>query len=230
MRMPMNTAFRLVDMPPARGKSFSVEENARIREGARALLERAGSQAALAETLGVSQPTLSNFIRAEHPTGAGPRLGDAIARELGITLDELRTGQRRAPAGAPIFGAIPGWAEAEAEARRIYGKRLPSYAWESGRRLMGAQAPAVLNAVTVFNLVQAYWEMMSDETRAEAIRRQAEEEMKREDAEADELLRARHDAREAGRPVPPMPDDPASIVPRKHTGPSRAVTKNVKKS
>ena len=221
--MPMNQAVTLDLVGPSRGKSFSNEENARIRTAGRELLKRHASQVALAEALGVSQPTLSNFLRVEHPTGAGVQLANAIAHAYGVTLDELRTGAPRSASGAaPRFGDMPGWDAAETEARRIYGKRLPPYAWSAARQLMGAQTPTVLNAVTVYNLVASYWEMMSDEVRAEAIRQQAEEEMAREDADADALLKARHAAREKGEPLPPMPDDPASVTPRKRTGATKA--------
>lgn len=222
----MNAAHILTPMGARRrpsGKSFSDEENARIRAGARTLLDQYGTKTDLARALGVAQPTVSTFLRADAPDGAGVQLAEAIARELGVTLDELRTGKPAPtppPGTVPRFGDLPGWAAAEAEARQKFGRRLPSYAWQVSRSMMGAQAPAKIDAVTVFSLTSSLWEMMSDDVRAEALRLQAEEEMAAEDARMGELLKDRAHARANGNDVPPLPDDPAAVPsPRKTTGP-----------
>lgn len=225
----MNAAHTLEPMGAAKrrpsGKSFSDEENARIRAAAQVLLDRYGTMTALGRVLGVSQPTVSTFLRAVAPDGAGVQLAEAVARETGVTLDELRSGRRgeAQPAGTvPCFGDLPGWAEAEAEAREKFGRRLPAYAWQVARSMMGAQAPAKIDAVTVFGLTSSLWEMMGDDVRAEALRRQAEAEMAAEDDRMGALLKDRAHARATGAPVPPLPDDPAAAAQRKASVSSRS--------
>lgn len=178
----MEQGLTIVRMSGGSGKSFTPEENARIRAGARQLLARPGqSHTSVAKRLGIAQPTFSSFVRAEHPTGAGMRMARAIARELGITPDELCSGQR-AP-GATRYCDLADWTPSVEDAQRTYGDQLPAYAWKRAG-LLPAPRNARLNAVTVWGLTFGHWQTMSDEERGEAARAQAEAEMAREDEEA----------------------------------------------
>lgn len=111
-----------------RGKSYSDAQNELIRAAARRLTEREGSATAAAKLLGVSQPTLSNFLNGR--TGAGVQLAQAIARALSLTTDELLGEPTRIGLDTrPVFSSLPGWHEALLGAQRK-ATWLPPRAWE----------------------------------------------------------------------------------------------------
>jgi transcriptional regulator with XRE-family HTH domain len=118
-------------MAEPRGKSFSPEQNERIRDAARQLLSGSDNRTALAAELGVSQPSLSNFLNGK--TGAGPQLATAIASHLGVSLSSLigETGPGGSDDEKPINANLPGYLEAEAEAKRISG--LPAWTFQVAR-------------------------------------------------------------------------------------------------
>ncbi len=74
-------------MPPGRGRTYSSEQNERIRAAAQELLGRYGSQANLAASLGLKQPSLSSYLLGRY--NAGPHLMKRVAELRGMTVDEL---------------------------------------------------------------------------------------------------------------------------------------------
>lgn len=84
----------------AGSRSFTPEENAKIRAAATELRKRFKSQQAFADALNepnhvITQPALSHYLKGRHD--AGPPLARAIARLLGLTLDEFLGGGQLRP-------------------------------------------------------------------------------------------------------------------------------------
>lgn len=188
----MTTAARPILALVATGKSYTQAQNERVRARARDLLlaKYGNNKTSMAAALGVSQPTLSNFLNGKN--GAGHTLASAVARELGTTHDALVQGHHDvSTAGSLIrFGDLDGWSRAEAEAMTgpTFRGRLPDAAYFGAREFRGVTAPSVIDARTVYNYAKAYWEGLSDDAQSQAIHDQAEREMADEDAEATELL------------------------------------------
>lgn len=124
-------------MPGPKGKSFSDEQNARIRDAAKRLLDRYRTTVALAKELGVAQPTVSNFLSGKN--GAGPEIALKIAAASGMSLDEL-IGSEPGDGRRPTFGGLPGWPEAEAEARPMR-RAASDLDWARARALSGLGTP-----------------------------------------------------------------------------------------
>lgn len=174
------------------GKSYSVEENVRLRARARELLlGRFGdNRTAMAKALEVSQATVSNFLSGK--SGAGRTLATAIARELGISHDALVVGDASAAGTESVrFGDLPGWQEAVETVLTSspYRGRLPEAAVRGTCEFKGVTVPSVIDARTVFNYARAWWEGLSDEEQSKAIHAQAFAEMKAEDRQAAALLK-----------------------------------------
>ncbi len=95
--MPIGPACSVGAMSGDRsGKSFSAAENDRLREHAlRLLAAEGGNRTALAKRLGVTQPTVSNFLNGKN--GAGAQLAVAIARAAGVSPAWLFTGESAPP-------------------------------------------------------------------------------------------------------------------------------------
>jgi DNA-binding transcriptional regulator YdaS (Cro superfamily) len=106
-----------------KGKSFDDATNEALRKVVRELVKQHGTAMALAEVLGVSQPTVSTFLSGKH--GAGPELASKIASARGQTLAQLLAGT--AP-GVTRNASLPGWKEASLTAQRKSG--LPLWCFE----------------------------------------------------------------------------------------------------
>lgn len=119
MTMELGASIRRM-APRGSGKSFTDEQNARMREAAKKLLERYDSITALAAELDISQPALSNFLNSN--SGVGPQVADKIARMSGTTLLAYLDPALAALAGEsharPVFRNLPGWIEALIEVIR----------------------------------------------------------------------------------------------------------------
>jgi hypothetical protein len=90
-----------------KGKSFSQEQNARVRKAAEALLVTyGGNRTSMARALKLTQAGLSSFLLQR--TGAGPQLASAIAEACGMTLTELIQGDEDP---RPRLANIPRWPE-----------------------------------------------------------------------------------------------------------------------
>lgn len=93
-----------------RRHTFTPEQDERVREGARKLVEQHGSQRRAAVVVGVSQQTLSKHLDG---LPAGWRTAEGVARALGVAVKALvgiDEGERR------VLRDIPGWETAEEKA------------------------------------------------------------------------------------------------------------------
>lgn len=187
------------------GKSFSAAENERIRAAARRLLEQHdGNQRVLAEALGVTQPTVSNFLSGKN--GAGVTLAKKIAVAVGVGLDALVAPPSVKSGEGSRWRALPWWASVIAEAKKLFPK-VSDLAWTRLGNLMGEQPPTK-DPVGLGMLASSWDQVSTDDDRAAEIAAAAEAEMAEEDAATDDLLRRRHEAREKGVDPPALPDDP----------------------
>lgn len=201
---------------PGTGRSFSVAENERLRALARGMLEKVdNNQRRLADLLGVAQPTVSNFIAGK--TGAGVQLATAIARQAGLSLQSATGGGD--VAGSPRWRDLPGWAAAVAAAMLMFPK-VSVLAFEQLGNLMGEKPPSV-TPLTIGLLASTWDNVSSDDARADAIRANALREMAEEDLAATAAIKARHQARERGEPLPPLPGEPPKRTRRAPPKPSR---------
>lgn len=148
-----------VPSPPKNlGKSLDPQANDRIRVAVHELLARpeyGGVQTALAPKLKMSQAGLSSFLSGK--TGAGSGLAQRVAVMAGVSLEYLLTGTQR----GKRFRDLPGWAEAEAEARKRY-RRIPDYAWRGAGGLISFDPPRNIDAAVVLGFAQA-WEAAANE-------------------------------------------------------------------
>lgn len=211
--MPIGASVTVGSMArtgPGSGRSFGDAENARLRAIAeRMLRECDGNQRRLAERLGVRQPTVSNFLAGK--TGAGVQLASAIATHAGVTLQGAVGGDDTA--ATPRWRDLPGWQDEERKAREMFPRVRP-IAFDRLGNLMGERPPSV-SALTIGLLASTWDSTSSDEARVEAITANAKREMAEQDAAATDAIRRRHEARERGEPLPPLPGEPAPTRPRK---------------
>lgn len=169
-------------------------------------------QGRTAAALGVSQSMISLAIGRAKPVGRKLKLG--LSRHTGKTLDEIEGIERP---GFTRWRDLPGWAEQEREARKLFRKVRP-VAFSALGNLMGEKPPAV-SALAIGLLASTWDQVASDDERVVAIREQAEREMDAEDEAAMEGIRARHEARERGEDVPPpMPSGGGAKRGRKPKG------------
>lgn len=139
MPMPMISNAIVLPMAQTRsGKGRTDRQNAYARERAKVLRAGYSSTTAMAKALGVSQPTLSNFLNGEN--GAGFQLGPALAHALGITEEELFSDPTSTQAAKPVLGNLPGAQEALAVARKRE-PFFPPFAWEDALQTSPLIAP-----------------------------------------------------------------------------------------
>lgn len=159
----------------ASGRAIEPEISAYLAELVRRETARGVTLSALASKAGVTHAQLSNL--RSHSRGAGFKTLVGLANALGKTLAEIVSeahdwaranpvastdGAEPEHVRAAAFGGLPGWAEAEQQARAMF-RRVPDAAWVGARALMGAQFPArgtvtpevVLNAATLWQSMQA---------------------------------------------------------------------------
>lgn len=109
-----------------------------MRDALRRIVLDAGSQAEASRQLGYTQQQVS---RVMHGIPAGRTFAERIAEHLGTTFAELTgRGLVAKREERPAFANLPGWAEAEAEARRRY-RHVPPEAFDAVGSLSGAAAP-----------------------------------------------------------------------------------------
>ena len=141
---------------------------------------------ALSEAAGLSRAYIRMLLTTERKGASkrpGPEALDAIARAANVSFQWLATGHgarepyqgeahpesatlirdELPPEGIRRFGDLPGWAEAEAEARRIYGDFLPMSSWEAAREMRGAQWPREIAPRTVYRFAKAWFEQVGEE-------------------------------------------------------------------
>lgn len=124
-------------------KSLSEDEQARVRAQLKELTQRRGEQASLAKRLGVTPQAISKIVLEESDPGV--RIARALADHLGVTLDALLGKEEAAEDAEPKMCNLPGWAVAEAAARRRF-RYVPEEAWQAVRNLRTATPPRHLSA------------------------------------------------------------------------------------
>lgn len=153
----------------------------RLRERLKA---RGWTYRELAEKAGLKSEThVSSLLAASGPRSPNGETLVRLARALGVSSDWLMTGDDTPePPSAVVvrdsehtlafrrFRDLPGWTEAEAEARRIYGDELPEYCWGYAGNLAADRWPTVITAKTVFLFAKTCFEQASDEQRVERER------------------------------------------------------------
>lgn len=152
----------------------------------RALLkERGWTSRELAERAGLRSEThVASLLSRSGPRSPNGDTLVQLARALGVSSDWLMSGEEASPVapsavvvrdelppeGAKRFGDLPGWAEAEAEARRLYGEDLPAYCWEAAREMAGNRWPAEITPQAVFRFARVWFEQASEEERIQRER------------------------------------------------------------
>jgi transcriptional regulator with XRE-family HTH domain len=133
-------------------RSLTAEQSACARKVAKGLVDALGSQAAVAEAIGITPGGFSQFITGK--AGAGPQMSRRIAFVAKVpiaevigdhsldenTADQTESRVERDHVRMPTFGALPGWPEAEAEAR-VKFRKVPEEAWVGARGLAGFTFP-----------------------------------------------------------------------------------------
>lgn len=154
-----------------RGKSLSADENDRLRDVIRKKLlpKYDGNQSVAGPKVGMTQAGLSRIL-----AGGGGSLATAraVGEDLGMTVAEVLGWEvhEGGKSDRPRFGDRPGWAAAEAEARRLYGDILPGFAFDRAADTSGGKPPAIINARAVYALAKWWFEAASAEERVAAER------------------------------------------------------------
>jgi hypothetical protein len=121
----------------------------------------------------------------EHP--------ELVAAE-GVSVEHVEREDRR-----PIFGNLPGWAAAEAEARRKYARQnLPDQAWAEARITGGWSTPPIVTPDFVYAVARTWFDhaQIPNQTDAERDAERAEEaRLDRINEQQEAAKRAREDAR-----------------------------------
>lgn len=166
-------------MPLPKGKSLTVEQNARVREVTRRLLaEHDDNRTRLAKELGITQAGLSSFLLER--TGAGFQLASAIAAKTGVSLSELINGVADADSDTtdePRYSNLPGWKENEPEARRQTG--YPEWVFVRARRMRGLVPPAGATVKFITDAADAVMKHMPMSEKVAEAEKQLENELKR---------------------------------------------------
>lgn len=189
--------------------------NERLRTLLTTILRRdfGDDQQRAADVLGVSQSMISLAINGHKPVGW--KLMKGIAAHTHQTLDELEGIERP---GSTRWRNLDGWAEAVADARKMFPK-VSVLAFERLGNLMGERPPSV-SGLTIGLLASTWDSTSTDADRIAEIRTNALREMAEEDAAATAAIRARHEARERGEPLPPLPGEPVKRARRAPPKPS----------
>jgi len=137
---------------PTRENALEPDEDERVRVVVQQLVQEAGSQSAAARRIGMSQQTISRHLSG---VPAGKNLAAKVAKAAGLGYRQLVRGDEVERSGAPRFGNLNGWPEAEAAARRRY-RHIPPEAWEAVREWSGASAPERVTAEVVLSLATAW--------------------------------------------------------------------------
>ena len=204
----------------AKARSLSPNESERLTAYLKALVEEHGSAAALSKAMAaaglpMSQPTISKQLRAADP--GGYHLARQVAAFKRVEVDEILTGRKGS--GGPRWRDLPGWAAAVASAMVMF-PRVSALAFERLGNLMGERPPDV-SALTIGLLATTWDNVSTDAERSAEIKKNALREMAEEDAAATDAIKRRHEARERGEPLPPLPGEPVKRAPKLPPKPSR---------
>jgi hypothetical protein len=124
-------------------------EQERVQVELRKIREELGSQVLVAQALDVTQQTVSRVLSGFPP---GIPLAEKVASHRKMDVDVFlgRKGgpvsrvEYDRPGRGSSWGELPGWAEAEAEARRKFARlMMPERAWAGAREMHGSKRPHV---------------------------------------------------------------------------------------
>jgi transcriptional regulator with XRE-family HTH domain len=146
---------------------------------------RGWTQQTLADRMGVLRTDVVQ-LETRRNKGTSARIRDSLARAFDVPPHVLPGATALQPANtvAPRFRDLPGWLEAEREARRLFGRKIPPWAFDKAGGLMALEAPEVIDATTVAGFARAWSDAASREERSDAIADHVREEMTAEDLEA----------------------------------------------
>lgn len=129
-----------------------------LKDWVKAERERRGwTQQQLADAAGLNRVE-ANALETGRNKGSTLRIRVALARAFGIHVDEVGGGVRPVSAATddasarPVFGRLPGWREAEAEARELLPGK-PEWVWEGAREVSGVNCPPVADVALVLKAV-----------------------------------------------------------------------------
>jgi len=135
----------------------------------------AGNGSKCAEATGISQSLISGVTSGVR--GMGMMMIERLADYAGVSVDEV-LGRDVAPGSArhargraePMkFSELPGWREAEAEARTRYGDRVPAYAFRMAGEMTAPLAPEHVDVFTVRDFAEMWLRNAPEKTRIEAF-------------------------------------------------------------
>lgn len=212
-------------IPGMAGRSMTPEQNDRVVERVREILSSPEwNQSTLAPRLGVKQTSISSLLAGRHR--ASFPFAMRLAELLQLDVFDLIEGRAaKAPltpspsAGGPRWRDLPWWSEVIAIARKM-APRVSALSWERLGNLMGEMPPS-RDPATLAMLALGWDQAASDNDRAAADAALSDREMAEEDAEVDDLLRRRAEARRDGRPLPRLPDDVEELPPPPPPVPSK---------
>jgi hypothetical protein len=180
------------------GRTLTHEESERVRAELVRLKPRFKNQTEFAKWIGeVKQQTISHVINGGQ---AGTKLARALARKLGVDFEVLVGGEpRRDPT---MWRNLNGWADAEAEARRVH-RRVPEFAWRLTGETMSATPPPHIDAETIYTFAKAWMDVQTGEQTQRVI--EMETEIGEELVRAEDEAFAQRDLPIESRDPPPPP-------------------------
>ncbi len=112
-----------------------------------------GNLSALARSLRVTPAYLSDVLNEKR--GPGMKLLKALARALNLSIDDLVGESQQSASLGPRWCNLPGWADALAEARRMF-PRVSEAAWDWVGGLAGVRPPSM--TAVVLGSVALVWD------------------------------------------------------------------------
>lgn len=203
-----------------KARSLTPDESERLTSFLEKLRAEYGSAVKLAAAMsaagfGISQVSISKQLRGGDP--GGYHLARQVAGFRRVDVEELLTGRKSS--GGPRWRDLPGWAAAVAAAMVMFPK-VSALAFEQLGNLMGEKPPSV-TPLTIGLLASTWDSVSTDADRIDAIRTNALREMAEEDAAATDAIKRRHEARERGEPLPPLPGEEPRRAKRPPPKPSK---------
>lgn len=179
---PQNMPTKRPTVDDSGKERLTSRQNEQVRGIGRDVLRERFDQngSRMAEAVGITQPNLSRFLNGKQGTTR-----DVALKILALADIEPSVVGLDAPASdvfprKPVVSHLPGWQDAEREARRIY-RRIPEAAWVAARKFSTHLSPQVITPDFVMHLALAA-DSLSTVSEAEIeSTREAAETARRED-------------------------------------------------
>jgi len=181
-------------LPPdkKRTKSLSPERAAAVRRFLDRIVreEFGGNGKAAAVAIGISQSLVSGA--QTEARGLGMMTIERLADYAGVSVDEV-VGRESAPRSArgvvdrpelTRFRDLPGWREADIEARARYGDRVPAYAFHMAGEMTSPLPPEHVDAFVVRDYAETWLRNAPELLRIESFMRGLNAEIARNEAAA----------------------------------------------